>query len=244
MIQRILVVGDDRGLACEAVEAAGLKVVRSNPDVVLSHGGDGTLLRAERLAPLVPKLPVRIRRHTKHCERHNLSAMIARLLSGELALEALERIELTVGRATFHAINDVVMRNDNPALATRFRLVIDGQPGRVITGDGLVVATPFGSTGYYRSITRESISAGLGVAFNNTTRPEPPLMLPEFTTLKVEMERGPAVLIYDNDTRAVPLRTGHSFVLRLAEVSAVVLGLDSLRCQRCRRHDQGTFNPH
>ena len=244
MIQRVLVVGDDRGQACAAVEAAGLTVVRSEPDLVLSHGGDGTLLRSERLAPLVPKLPVRIRRHTKHCERHNLTSMLARLLKGELERESLERIELKVGRATFHAINDVVMRNDNPALATRFRLVVDGQPGRVITGDGLVVATPFGSTGYYRSITRESISSGLGVAFNNATRPELPLMLPDFTSLKVEMERGPAVLIYDNDTRAVPLRAGHSFSLRCAAESAVVLGLDSLRCQRCRRHDQGTFNPH
>jgi len=244
MIQRVLVVGDDRHQACEAVEAAGLKVVRSEPDLVLSHGGDGTLLRSERLAPLVPKLPVRIRRHTNHCERHGLAAMLARLLSGELKLEALERIELKVGQATFHAINDVVMRNDNPALATRFRLVIDGQPGPVITGDGLVVATPFGSTGYYRSITRESISAGLGVAFNNATRPEPPLTLPFATTVRVEMERGPAVLIYDNDTRAVPLRTGHVFDLRLADESAAVLGLDSLRCQRCRRHNQGTFNPH
>lgn len=244
MIRRVLVVGEDRDQACAAVEKAGLIVVRNAPDLVLSHGGDGTLLRSERLAPRIPKLPVRILRHARHCEHHDLGAMLDRLLRGELETELLERIELTVGRATFHAINDVVMRNDNPALATRFRLVLDGRPGHVITGDGLVVATPFGSTGYYRSITRESISTGLGVAFNNATRPLPPLTLEGGTTLQVDVERGPAVLVHDNDTRAVPLRAGHSFGLRRAEQSAVVLGLDSLRCQRCRRHNQGTFNPH
>jgi NAD+ kinase len=243
-MRRILVLGDDREQACEAVEALGLEVVRSDPELVLCHGGDGTLLRAERLAPLIPKLPVRIRRHTRHCPDHDLATMLERMLQGELAEERLDRIELTVGRATFHAINDVVLRNENPALATRFRLVVDGRPGDVITGDGLVVATPFGSTGYYRSITRESISSGLAVAFNNTTRPEPPLLLDAATELRVEVDRGPAVLVHDNDTRTVPLRAGHSFGLKRSDVQAQLLGLDSLRCQQCRRHDQGTFNPH
>jgi len=244
MMRRILVVGDDRDQACDAVESAGLTVVRSDPDLVLCHGGDGTLLRAERLAPLVPKLPVRIRRHTRHCPSHDLSTMLDRMQRGKLEQEWLDRIELTVGKATFHAINDVVMRNENPALAMRFRLVLDGQAGAVVTGDGLVVATPFGSTGYYRSITRQSISEGMAVAFNNSTRPRAPVLLEPTAEVRVEVERGPAVLVHDNDTRTVLLRAGHSFGLRRADEQALLLGLDSLRCQRCRRHDQGTFNPH
>src|SRR3990167_7079058 len=36
-----------------------LKLDNKNPDAVISYGGDGTLLIAERLYPLVPKLPLK-----------------------------------------------------------------------------------------------------------------------------------------------------------------------------------------
>lgn len=241
---RIMVLGDDAHEARAALEALGLEAVRRDPEVVLCHGGDGTLLRAERLLPRVPKLPVRIARHTRHCPDHDVATMLGRLLAGDLAEESLPRLLLQVGRARFHAINDVVLRNDNPALAVRFKVTVDGTTSEVLTGDGLVIATPFGSTGYYRSITRSSFREGLGVAFNNATVERPPLLLGGSARLDVELTRGPAVLVHDNDTRTLGLRAGHAFSVRRDALPARVLGLDALRCQRCRRQDDGRFNPH
>lgn len=243
-VRSVMLVGEDRELVAAALERAGLEQVQSGGDLVLSHGGDGTLLRAERRYPLVTKLPVRQNRSTHACPRHDLDAVLARLMAGELVREELSRIELHIGQARFHALNDVVLRNENPALAVRFRLSVDGGPEEEFSGDGLVVATPFGSTGYFHSITRSRFQRGLGLAFNNSTRSRESRVLAADARLEVAVVRGPAVLVHDNDPRSVVLREGHRFSLRTADQPTPVLGLDALRCQLCRRLDDMRFNPH
>jgi len=241
---RVLAFGDQGAHVAARLRAAGFPVVRGEPEVVLCHGGDGTLLRAERRFPGVPKVPVRLGSYARPCRRHTLDAVLADLADGRLRRERLELLDLRVGRARFTAVNDVTLRNENPALAVRFHLEVDGVRSREFTGDGLVIATPFGSTGYYRSITGTSFTSGLGVAFNNTTRVVEALELTPDVTIAVHMERGPAVLVHDNDPRGIRLRQGHRFEVRRAERRAEVLGLDALRCQDCRRLDHGHFNPH
>ncbi len=242
--RRLLVAGEDpRGAATLAAEA-GLAVVAGEPDVVLCHGGDGTLLRAERDWPSVPKVPARVGARARLCPDHQLGAILRRLQAGELKDEALGKLELQIAGARFLAMNDIVMRNESPATAVRFALHVNGLRTAEITGDGVVFATPFGSTGYYRSITRSVVERGLGVAFNNSTEIFEPLLLSGEEPVEVSVLRGPAVLVYDNDVRAIPLREGHRFTVRSVSGSAHVRGLDALRCQSCRKLDGSRFNPH
>ena len=240
-VERLLVVGDERALAAAAAEAAGFTLVRRDPQVVLCHGGDGTLLRADREWRDAPKLPVRLASRARLCPDHQLPARLAALAAGRLREEELTRLALCVGTRRWLALNDVVLRNDSPATAVRVRL--SGVEGE-ICGDGLVFATPFGSSGYYRSITREMVPDGFGVAFNNSTEERAPLRRGADATVEVEVTRGPAVLAVDNDLRSLPMRDGHRFQVTLAPERAVVLGLDALRCQVCRRGDGESFNPH
>jgi NAD+ kinase len=239
-----MVVGDERAMVEQRAEAMGFEVVRSGGDVVVCHGGDGTLLRAERFLPGLPKVPARHQRPAHLCPRHGLEAILTRLAAGELERVELPMLALAVGRKVFHAMNDVVLRNDNPALAVRFRLLLDGQESSEFTGDGLVIATPFGSTAYYHSITGDRIHEGMGVAFNNCTTPSPPMLLDGRQPLTVLVSRGPGTLVHDNDLRPILLREGHRFTVHLAERRAIVLGLEALSCQECRRHDDQKFNPH
>ena len=240
-VERLLVVGDERALAAAAAEAAGFTLVRRDPQVVLCHGGDGTLLRADREWRDAPKLPVRLASRARLCPDHQLPARLAALAAGRLREEELTRLALRVGTRRWLALNDVVLRNDSPATAVRVRL--SGVEGE-ICGDGLVFATPFGSSGYYRSITREMVPDGFGVAFNNSTEERAPLRRGADAAVEVEVTRGPAVLAVDNDLRSLPMRDGHRFQVTLAPERAVVLGLDALRCQVCRRADGESFNPH
>ena len=243
----MIIAGDNRAEAVAAAEAAGFEVVRRDAEVVLSHGGDGTLLRSERMFPGVPKLPARLGRGARLCERHGLQAILERYRDGKLGREELDMLELSLGNARFHALNDIVLRNDNPTLALRFKLLVDGASAGPdeITGDGIVVATPFGSTGYFHTITRQRIDAGIGIAFNNCTRaPLEPLIVDSRAIIRVEVTRGPGVLVYDNDTRTITLRQGHRFTVCRAERRGLVHGLDALACQLCQRYDAATFNPH
>jgi NAD+ kinase len=243
--RRLLVFGEDGAVAAAALaRRPGLRLVERAPDVVLCHGGDGTLLRAEREWPGVPKLPVRAAARSRPCPEHTLDAVLSALVEGRVVPEELGQLELRIGDRRLLALNDVVLRNDGPATAVRLRVRAAGLDTGEITGDGIVVATPFGSTGYYRSITRATVSEGLGVAFNNCTEPIEPLHIAGDGPVQVRVLRGPAVLARDNDPRIVPMRDGHGFVVGLASERALVLGLDALRCQRCRKADGSAFNAH
>ncbi len=240
----VAIVGEDVGVVRAALEAARFVITGVSPELVVSHGGDGTLLRAERLWPGIPKVPVRVGRRARPCARHELGAVIAALADEALVLTHLPKLGLTVGAFRGLALNDVVMRNALPTEAVRFRVGIGPQRSGEITGDGLVIATPFGSSAYYRSITRRSIGSGLALAFNNTTDERPPVELSADSRVDVEILRGPAILVHDNDVRAVPLRTGHRFTVSLSSEQAAVLGLDALTCEDCRKADGAPFNPH
>jgi len=242
--RRLVLVGDDLPRAARAARAAGFTVVTRAPEAVLCHGGDGTLLRAHREWPALPKVPVRVAARARLCPEHALEAVLERLRAGDLQCEALPLLRCEMGRLVLHAVNDVVLRNESPATAVRLRVRIDGRDSGEVTGDGVVCATPFGSTGYYRSITRRTVTRGLGLAWNNATEPLPPLDLPAGQPLEIEVLRGPAVLVHDNDPRGVALREGHRVRITLSSAEAVVLGLDALRCQRCRKDDGSAFNPH
>lgn len=241
---RLALVGDDLARAAAAAAAAGLGVVRRDPQLVLCHGGDGTLLRAHREWPAVPKVPVRVAARARLCPEHALERVLAALAAGKLRPESLPLLEASLGNLRLEAVNDVVLRNESPATAVRLRVHAGGSSGGEFIGDGVVCATPFGSTGYYRSITRRTFARGLGLAFNNATEPLAPIELPQDGPVEVEVLRGPAVLVYDNDPRSVPLREGQRIVLRAAGRSTEVLGLDALRCQLCRKSDGSAFNPH
>ncbi|MHC4844932.1 MAG: NAD(+)/NADH kinase [Planctomycetota bacterium] len=243
-LQRVAIFGGDLEDAASAVERAGLQLVERDPQVVLCHGGDGTLLRAEREWPGAPKLPVRVGTRARLCPAHSLDGALTALAEGRLDQASLEKLELVVGRRTFLALNDVVLRNENPATAVRFRLIMNGTDSGELTGDGVVFATPFGSTGYYRSITGESITAGFGIALNNSTDGRRLLPAADTKGVDTELLRGPAVVVYDNDLRAIPMRDGQVFRVQRSEQRAIVLGLDGLGCQVCRRLDGSPFNPH
>jgi NAD kinase len=242
--QRVAIAGDDLPVVVAAVKRAGLQLVQRDPQVVLCHGGDGTLLRAEREWPGVPKVPVRIASRARLCADHQLEAVLRRLLDGALPRQELPLLVAEVGRWRLAALNDIVLRNDNAATAVRLVVrAADRQSGE-ITGDGVVCATPFGSTGYFRSVARSIVEEGFGVAFSNSTEPIEPLRLQPGEWVEIEIRRGPAELVRDNDPRSVNLRDGSRVRIALSERTAVVLGLDALGCQRCRKADGSSFNPH
>lgn len=249
---RVAIAGEDREEVVVALARLGADVVRDAPDVVVSHGGDGTLLRAERVWPLVPKIPVRLGSKTLACPRHGLGAVLERWRADELDVTRVGMLQLRVGRARFYAMNDVVLRNAKPTMAMRFRLRTLGAlpelPDVMHTGDGLVAATAFGSTSYFQSVARRRFDVGWGIAFNNVGVPVDPLVFVSDDPLdrvEVEVVRGPAFVVYDNDERMPVLREGHRVEIGPAGRAVTVLGLDALACQACRRRDDGArFHPH
>ncbi len=162
-----------------------LVLTEDSPDIVISYGGDGSLLGAERLFPGVPKCPIRDRRMNPKCEHHSEEQILALLAEGGLRESRLGKlIAETEAGDRLTGINDIVVNKQSISSAVRCRIWLDGELYRSqIVGDGLVVATPFGSTGFYQSITRGSFRVGTGVAFNNAMDWQDHVVVPEETII-------------------------------------------------------------
>lgn len=235
MAMRVLLAGkpDERFVA--AARAAGLVLCTERPDVVVSVGGDGAFIGAERSLPGVPKLGIRSDDSCLKCVRHTDAEMLTALAQSRLAETVLLKLEARMGDTTLRAVNDVMVRNADLRAAVRFRVSLDGQ--RVtdeIIGDGLVIATPFGSSAYFRSITGVTIRTGIGIACNNCTDNQAHLVVGEDEVIGIEIVRGPAVLAADNDPALQQLLSGAALTVRRASTGARVLGAEALRCADCR----------
>jgi NAD+ kinase len=195
------------------------------PDFVISLGGDGTFLVTERLYPGVPKLIVKKdSRVCKKCAEGDVHHLLAHILKDEFTVVEHLKICAGINGQELVAANDIVIRNKLPTHAIRFELFIDGrQYDETIIGDGLVIATAFGSTGYYYSITRRSFDDGMGIAFNNTTQKYGPLVVDEKATIVVRLVRGDAYCVADNDPAYAELFEGERVVISKAKGAARVI---------------------
>jgi NAD+ kinase len=127
-------------------------------DVLVVLGGDGTFLRAARAVAEVdvPLLGVNLGKigFLSKVEADDLEATLAQIAEGQFAVD--ERMTLRgvirpagrPGGREFFALNDVVVARG--ALARVVRLDVAIGPSHLATfiADGLVVASPTGSTGY------------------------------------------------------------------------------------------------
>ncbi|MFW5973903.1 MAG: hypothetical protein ACOCPZ_00800 [Natrialbaceae archaeon] len=158
---------------------------------------------------------------------------LERLESGEGSLETTTFPTLTAYKdgeeldGSFRALNEVSVHHSSPVLAATFdvRTHDNGRTRefRKVIGDGMLVATPFGSTGYYRAITGGTFTEGFGVAFNNVHKPrDVPLyaVLSEEAVVEVELRKtrrsSGAVLTRDDD-EPYELAAGESVEIRAAD---------------------------
>ncbi len=232
---RVLIIGDDTSGFQETVQRAGFQVVTENPEAILSYGGDGTFIGSERLHPGIPKVGIRRTATTEKCRAHQDDVLLSRLRNGELQETTLIKLEASFDGKLVLAVNDIIVRNGDLRTAVRFRLHLNDQ---VVTeeliADGAIICTPFGSSAYFRSITRTVIRAGIGVAINNCTDLLNHLVIGEHEEIRMELTRGPATLAADNDPSTYELSDGADIRVRRSPEPFRVLGVDALRCPDCR----------
>jgi len=126
-------------------------------DLLVTLGGDGSILRAARMAARwgVPVLGVKMGRlgFLTELEPGQWPAALPRLLAGDYWLE--ERMMLYAEyhrgeecRGQYEALNDVVVSRGSLARIVRLETHIDGSFLTTYAADGLIVATATGSTAY------------------------------------------------------------------------------------------------
>ncbi|MCX7047174.1 MAG: hypothetical protein NTX50_17010 [Candidatus Sumerlaeota bacterium] len=242
---RIQIVGRKTEEVALKAQAIGLKLDAEYPDVIISHGGDGALLGAERDYPGVPKLALRLDSECVKCDQHATEHILAQLAAGRLKRTEIVKLraDTRYGRRT--GINDIVIRNTNMLSAVRYKVWIGGELySEELVGDGLIATTPFGSSAYYRTITHGTIRTGIGLAFNNSTEPVDHIVLSENENVRILITRGPAAMGADNDPRLIDLTEGDEVIIQRDHQFATVLAVETLLCNHCSRFDGRKWTRH
>ena len=150
-----------RGLATPEHAAAATGEPVAGVDVLLSFGGDGTVLRAAHRAGLSgpPILGVNLGRlgYLTRADVGEVTAVLARVVAGDYTVE--ERTTLAVALSGADApgvpawaLNDVVIDKSGTTSMIQIEATVDGLYLNTYWADGLVVATPTGSTAYALSV--------------------------------------------------------------------------------------------
>jgi NAD+ kinase len=132
-----------------AVSAAELS---QHCDLIVSLGGDGTMLRAMRLADgqRVPVLGVNLGRlgFLAEVDIPELPAALSAIDSRQYTTESRLAVDAEIAGVIMTAFNDVAVVRVPGQGSARVGLLVDGSPFVSYAADAVVVATPTGSTAY------------------------------------------------------------------------------------------------
>ena len=136
---------------------AGYDDIGRGADLAIVVGGDGTMLAAARnLAHhRVPLAGVNLGRlgFMTDIALHDMSESVGAILEGRHTVEERALIEAEILRGTHSvlrtvALNEAVVTKGSQARLIEFKLTIDGEYVYRLRADGVIVATPTGSTAY------------------------------------------------------------------------------------------------
>ena len=187
----------------------------ADADLLVSLGGDGTLLRAvdSALEASVPVLGVNLGLlgYLTEIEPAGLEDALTRFLAGDYAVE--ERMTLAVAvrdpagalLADVCALNEATVEKTVPGHTVRVAASIDDLPFVTYAADGLLMATPTGSTAYNLSARGPLLSPRLRALILTPVSPhmlfDRPLVLDPSQDIHLEvLGPRPAVLVVDGIT--------------------------------------------
>jgi NAD+ kinase len=224
-------IGDARERVAHLAAGAGVEIVdveAGSADLVVALGGDGTMLRALRatLGRDTPVFGVKFGRvgFLTSADGTALETALERALAGDVRITELAT--LTASLAGDHqAVNDVVVTSSAPGRMVELAWEIGGEALGSQPCDGIICATPTGSTAYNLSNGGPVMMWGLEAMAVTFVAPHSlharPLVVP----------RGPKVSL-TNGTEDVPLTVlvdGHE-VGELAPAATIDVGIGEATC--------------
>lgn len=209
-------------------------------EVVLVLGGDGTLLRAAEMArPVgVPLLGVNLGRvgFLAEAEQESLDEALDAIIDGTYAVEERMTIDSVVrlGNQVLDrswALNEVAVEKGSRERILEVVLEVDGRPVSAFGCDGVLCATPTGSTAYAFSaggpLVWPQVEALLLVPSNAHALFARPMVISPKSMVAIEVDpTGPSALLDCDGRRTVELPPGARVELARGAVPVRMVRLD------------------
>ncbi len=238
--------GDEPWMTPEDAAALDLQDLAAERDprqaqLALSLGGDGTMLRAVQLldgAP-VPIIGVNVGLlgYLTEVEPQAMTAALERFVAGPDAdhgdwqVERRMMVDIVVQRLgddaegpRWRALNEGVLEKQEPGHTVRMMVRIDGAPFTTYAADGLIVATPTGSTAYSLSARGPVVSPRHRALLLTPVSPhmlfDRSLVLDPEETVEVEVVGHRPVVLSADGQRAASVAEGDTVIFRASAAEA------------------------
>ncbi len=208
-----------RGYEVLVDDGDGRSGLQSEPlSFAVSLGGDGTMLRTVQLvlSSRTPVLGVNTGNlgYLTQVEPTGIERAFERLVSGQFEVEERLTLDVTLqepgGEARRHvALNEVVVERNAPGRTIRVAVSIAGRPFLTYAADGVIVATPTGSTAYNFSARGPIMSPRLGAIVITPISPhmlfDRSLVLDPSETVAIALVDGRVGVLSVDGSTVVPL---------------------------------------
>ncbi len=202
-------------------------ILCQNSDMLLTIGGDGTLISAVRRSYRynLPVLGVHAGKlgFLADINLTELKDFFPAMLQGEYRIDERAMLEAVIttkeGTSRVIAFNDIVLTRPSISKMTHFEMRVDGRAFNTYFGDGVIISTPTGSTAY-------NLSAGGPVLFPLTgvfvltpicphSLTQRPVVLPGHFEIEVRTPEQSALAIVDGQDM-YEFGEGDNVVIKLA----------------------------
>lgn len=209
---------------------ASLSGTMDGVDLVLTIGGDGTLLKSLTIVrdSLVPVAGINSGRlgFLASISKEEIDAAFLQLFSGDFDYEHRSLIEVVSPGGVFgdfpYALNEITIQKKLSSMVT-LQVSAGGEYLNTYLTDGLIVSTPTGSTAYSMSVGGPIVFPSTGVFIVSPIASHHlsvrPVVVPDTVEvrIKVESRQGAGLLTADN--RCVEVAAGTELILRKAGFS-------------------------
>ena len=204
------------------------EIAQHNPEFVLVLGGDGTLISAARAigSSEIPLLAVNLGSlgFLTEVRLDELYDALTAVVEGRSAIESRTKLDCSVVRdgmqiAHYQALNDVVVKNTIARLIS-YELSIDEERVVEYQADGIIIATPTGSTAYSLAaggpVMIPTVDAILLTPICPHSLTHRPLVVGDHSVVSVRLNRGADGMLSVDGQVGMPVVHGDQVVCRKA----------------------------
>jgi NAD+ kinase len=218
-------------LSLEGVSVVSRRDLASAVDILITFGGDGTLLSAARHAPSrVPVIGVNMGTlgFLTDIRASEYPQVLDDVLAGKYRAEARSTLDVFVnganGQLRYRVLNDAVLNKGALARIINLEVHVGGQLLSTFRADGLIVSTPTGSTAYNLSaggpIIHPTLRAVVITPICPHTLTNRPIVLPDNEPIELSMTSPDKKIFLTLDGQeGIPLAGNERIVIRRARSS-------------------------
>ena len=217
----------------DGVDIVDIEKFNELVDLIIVFGGDGTLLGAARkfIENEIPILGINMGAvgFLTDVNIENFESVINDIFKGDYILEERSLVEAQFSDQEVFGLNEVLIHSGSYAQLMRYRLLIDGKTVYEQRSDGLIIATPTGSTAYALSAGGSIVHPELNIwniiPMMSQSLSSRPLIVSNQKPLEIQLIEGPLnhAMVCVDGQKDIPMEYNNSIHINKKDSSLKII---------------------